>query len=425
MSRSPLLAPEPPPGTKFGALHHRDYRRYFALVLLSATADNIEHVISYWVIFQAFHSPTLAGFAVISHWVPFLLFSVYAGALADRFDCRKLIQISQGLFALASLSWAVLFLTGTLRIWHAAVILLIHGGAGVIGVAASQLIIHDIVGPERLPSAIRLNATSRYLAILLGPAVGGGLMLVLGPGLGLLVNILIYAPFTVFLLRIPYTGHLRDAEGKRRAPRFGLAEIPRLLAEARSDPRVIMMIVLGGTTSFLVGNAFQAQMPEYAHHLGTDEAGAWYSVLLAANAVGAIIGAVLLESAPFIRLSARTAIGCAAIWGMLMALFPASQSYPAAVILLVLAGTFNIAFTSMAQTIIQLLAPPHLRGRMVGLFNTSMLGLRAGSGVTVGVLGAVIGVQWSLALSSTAVVLVALGLLVIDLRSRPRPGLTV
>jgi len=424
VSRPPLSVPEPSPGTKFGALHHRDYRRYFLLVLLSATADNIEHVISYWVIFQAFHSPTLAGFAVISHWVPFLLFSVYAGALADRFDCRKLIQISQGLFALASLSWAVLFLTGTLRIWHAAVILLIHGGAGVIGVAASQLIIHDIVGPERLPSAIRLNATSRYLAILLGPAVGGGMMLLLGPGMGLLVNILLYAPFTLFLLRIPYTGHLRDPD-RRRAPRFGLADIPRLLAEARADARLIMMIVLGGTTSFLVGNAFQAQMPEYAHHLGTDEAGTWYSVLLAANAVGAIIGAVLLESASFIGLSARTAIGCAAVWGVLMALFPAAQSYPAAVTILVLAGAFNIAFTSMAQTLIQLLAPPNIRGSMVGLFNTSMLGLRAGSGLTVGVLGAVIGVRWSLALSASAVVLVALGLLVVDRRAHPRPGLSV
>src|SRR5499425_1218954 len=129
---------------RFAALHVPDYRRYFAWSLIAMTADNIEHVISYWVIFQAFHSPALAGFAVISHWVPFLLFSVYAGALADRHDCRKLIQISQGLFALASLSWAVLFLTGTLRVWHAAVILLIHGGAGVIGGTASQLIIHDI-----------------------------------------------------------------------------------------------------------------------------------------------------------------------------------------------------------------------------------------------------------------------------------------
>ncbi|HKQ66987.1 MAG TPA: MFS transporter [Methylomirabilota bacterium] len=419
MSRSPVPAPGPPPGTKFGALQHRDYRRYFSLVLLSATADNIEHVISYWVIFQAFHSPMLAGFAVISHWVPFLLFSVYAGSLADRFDCRKLIQISQGLFALASLAWAVLFLTGTLRVWHAAAILLIHGAAGVIGLPASQLLVYDIVGPERLPSAIRLNATSRYLAILFGPAVGGGLMLLLGPGQGLLANILIYVPFTLYLLRMPYTGHRRDP-GARRATGFGLADIRRLLGEARADPRLLTMILLGGTTSFLVGNAFQAQMPEYAHHLGADEAGAWYSVLLAANAVGAIIGAVLLESSTFVTLSARAAILCALVWGVLMAVFPAAQNYPVAVLLLVLAGVFNVAFTSMAQTIVQLLAPPHLRGSMVGLFNTSMLGLRAGSGLTVGVLGALIGVQWSLTLSSAAVVLVAVGLLALETRGRQR-----
>jgi MFS family permease len=419
VSRSPVPAPGPPPGTKFGALQHRDYRRYFALVLLSATADNIEHVISYWVIFQAFHSPMLAGFAVISHWVPFLLFSVYAGSLADRYDCRKLIQISQGLFALASLAWAVLFLTGTLRVWHAAAILLIHGAAGVIGLPASQLIVYDIVGPERLPSAIRLNATSRYLAILFGPAVGGGLMLLLGPGQGLLANILIYVPFTLYLLRMPYTGHRRDP-GARRATGFGLADIQRLLGEARADSRLLTMILLGGTTSFLVGNAFQAQMPEYAHHLGADEAGAWYSVLLAANAVGAIIGAVLLESSTFVTLSARAAILCALVWGLLMAVFPAAQNYPVAVLLLVLAGVFNVAFTSMAQTIVQLLAPPHLRGSMVGLFNTSMLGLRAGSGLTVGVLGALIGVQWSLTLSSAAVVLIAVGLLAVEARARRR-----
>jgi MFS family permease len=87
---------------------------------------------------------------------------------------------------------------------------------------------------------------------------------------------------------------------------------------------------------------------------------------------------------------------------------------------LVLAGIFNVAFTSMAQTIVQLVSPPHLRGSMVGLFNTSMLGLRAGSGLTIGVLGALIGVQWSLTFSSAAVVLIALVLLVIEARARPR-----
>src|SRR5688572_5842299 len=204
-TKNPVHAPPP----RFAALRIPAYRRYFLANLLSMTADNIEHVISYWVMFQLFHSPALAGFAVISHWVPFLLFSMHAGALADRYDCRKLIQISQGLFMVASLAWGVLFLLGTLQMWHAVVILLVHGAAGVVGAPASQLIIHDMVGKSDLPSAIRLNASSRYLAILVGPAIGGGLMLLLGPAWGLLTNVAFFLPFTIFVALLAYTGHAR------------------------------------------------------------------------------------------------------------------------------------------------------------------------------------------------------------------------
>src|SRR6266498_808185 len=80
----------------FAALHHRDYRRYFFVIMLSQMGDNIEHVISYWLLYQKFHSPVLAGFAVISHWTPFLFFAVYFGALADRHDCRRVIQAEIG-----------------------------------------------------------------------------------------------------------------------------------------------------------------------------------------------------------------------------------------------------------------------------------------------------------------------------------------
>jgi len=177
------------------------------------------------------------------------------------------------------------------------------------------------------------------------------------------------------------------------------------------------MIVLGGATSFFVGNAFQAQMPAYAHDLGADDAGAWYSLLLTANAAGAIAGTLLLETVTAIRPTTRTAIVFAGLWGLTIGLFPAATSYGVAVTLLVLAGAFNIAFTSMAQTLVQVLAPPRVRGAVVGLFNTAILGLRAGSGVTVGVLGALIDVHWSLALSAAAVVLVAAGLLVRESRT--------
>jgi len=382
------------------------------------TAESVEHVVSYWVIFKTFHSPTLAGFAIISHWVPFLLFSVYAGALADRFDCRKLIQIAQGILMLVSLGWGALFLTGTLRAWHAGALLVLHGVAGVLVSPALQLIIHDIVGRDHLQSAIRLNALSRYFCFLLGPAVGGGLMLVIGPGPALLVNVLLYVPLTLYLFVMPYTGHRGDNGGAPRPmPRFSLGDTFRALSEIRSEPRILRMIVLAGATSLFVGNAFQAQMPEFAHQHGSEDADVWYSVLFSANAAGAVIGALLLEGVPALQGGARAAIVCAGIWGAVMAFFPFVHHYVAAVALLVVGGIFNIAFTSMAQALVQVLAPPGSRGRVVGLFNTSMMGLRAGSGFTVGVLGAAIGIEWSLALSSLAVVAVSLALLLSELRS--------
>jgi predicted MFS family arabinose efflux permease len=307
---------------RFGALRHRDYRRYFLLALVGMTAESVEHVVSYWVIFQAFHSPTLGGFAVISHWVPYLILSVYAGGLADRFDCRRLIQVAQGLLMLNSLAWAVLFLTGALRAWHAAAILMIHGLAGVIAAPPIQLLVHDIVGREHLQSAIRLNAISRYVSMLLGPAVGGGLMVVLGAGPTLLVNVLLYLPLLLFLVRFPYTGHRSEGDERRPTPRFRLAETRQLLAEVRSEPRIIRMIVLAGATSLFVGTAFQAQMPEYAHHHGSEEADVWYGVLFGANAAGAVIGALLLETLTVFQGGARAATAYAAIWGLVMAIFP-------------------------------------------------------------------------------------------------------
>src|SRR5207249_2722981 len=174
----------------FPALHHRDFRFFFIGTMLAMMGDNIEHVVSYWLLFQKFHSPVLAGFADISHWTPFLLLSVYFGGLADRYDCRRLVQFAQILFMSVSAAWAVLFFTNTIQVWHASVLLVLHGIAGVMWAPAEQLLIHDIVGAEHLQSAVRLNATSRQLGILFGPAIGGVLMLLLGPSLALVANVL-------------------------------------------------------------------------------------------------------------------------------------------------------------------------------------------------------------------------------------------
>jgi hypothetical protein len=120
-------------------------------------------VISYWVVFQKFHSPALAGFAVLSHWLPFLLFSVAVGGMADRFDPRHIIQSGMLLFIMASAGWGVFFITDTLEMWSAMLLLVIHGCAGVLWQTPNQLLLYDIVGPAGLPSAVRMNAMARYL----------------------------------------------------------------------------------------------------------------------------------------------------------------------------------------------------------------------------------------------------------------------
>jgi len=393
----------------FAALKHRDFRPFFVTTMLAMMADNIEHVISYWVLFQKFQSPVLAGFAVISHWTPFLLLSVYFGGLADRYDCRKLIQIAQVMFMAVTAAWAMLFFTDTIQIWHACVLLVIHGIAGVFWAPAEILLIHDIVGAEDLPSAVRLNATSRQLGILFGPAVGGGLMFWFGAPAGLLLNALIYMPLTVWLMLVPYSGHLREGASARRGLRW--RDAFGVLREVAQHRAIVTMILLGGAASLFVGNAFQANMPEFAHDLGTGKTDLAYNALLTANAAGSVFGGFVLDGKQWVPPTVKAAIACAILWCVLMAGFAFSNSYPLSLTLLFFAGALNLAFYSIAQTIVQLEAPRELRGRLIGLFSMSAFGLRAFSGVTVGVIGGLIGVHWSLALSSLVLLAVTLALL--------------
>jgi MFS family permease len=393
----------------FAALHHKDFRAYFITTMLAMMADNIEHVISYWLLYEKFQSPVLAGFAVLSHWTPFLLFAVYFGAMADRFDCRKVIQVAQFMFMGVSAAWAVLFWTDTIEVWHACVLLVIHGMAGVLWGPGSQLLIHDIVGREQLQSAIRLNSTSRQLGILFGPAVGGALMLLLSPAAGLVVNALIYLPLTIWLLTVPYTGHSReDVAPARRA--ISWRDAFQIIREVSSNRPIITMIALGGCVSFFVGTAFQATMPEFAHDLGTEKADFAYSALLGANAAGAVVGGFLLEGRGWLPPSVRTAIISAILWCVVIATFALSTSYSVSLALLFVAGVLNLAFSSMAQTIVQLRSPPQLRGRLIGLYAMASMGLKAFSGVTVGVAGGLIGVHWSLALSAMVLLAITLAL---------------
>jgi MFS family permease len=404
------------PPQSFAALRHSGYRAYFVGSALAMMADSVEHVISYWIIFQKFHSPALGGFAILSHWLPFLFFSVWSGALADRFDPRRLIQVGMGLFMAASLGWGLLFATDTLEMWHAVVLLLVHGFAGVFWHPAGQVLIYDIVGAATLQSAVRLAATARYLGLLFGPAVGGALLIALGPAYGLLANVLIYLPLTLWLWRAPYGPRFRKGAAPARAVR-GLADIVATLRGVARNRTLASMTLLAGLTSLFIGNGYQPQMPEFARDLGHGDADLSYSMLLAADAAGALCAGLILESRGLLQARPRTAFILAMLWCAAIGGFALCTVYPLALALLFAVGFLELSFNAMAQTLVQLRAPDSERGRVIGLYILSALGMRAFSGVTIGVIGGLIGIHWSLALSALALLAILSALLALS--SRP------
>jgi len=402
----------------FAALHSKGARAYLLGSALVMMADSIEHVISYWVIFEKFHSPMLGGFAVIAHWVPFLLFSMASGALADRFDPRRIIQIGMVLFIIASLAWGILIFVDGLQQWHAVVILIVHGMAGVFWGPSAQLLIHDIVGSAQLHSAVRLLAMSRTLGLLLGPAIGGVMLLTVGPVYGLLINASIYLPLTLWLWRAPYGPKFSDEFHIEKHALRGFTDVVSTLRIVATNPIILSMTALAGIASLLVGNAFQAQMPAFATALGTGASSFGYSILLSATAAGAIIAGTLLETKSFLPQTPKTAFILVGLWCISLIGFATTSKFSIAVTCMFAAGFLHLAYASLTQTLVQLNAPKEIRGRVIGVYSMASLGLMSFSGITIGVGGSVVGVHLSLATSAIILFVVVLALSAFMLRSQ-------
>jgi MFS family permease len=203
---------------------------------------------------------------------------------------------------------------------------------------------------------------------------------------------------------------------------MGLLDSVRVLREVRANRTLVSMIVLGGLGSFFVGASLQSAMPIFAQDLGAGSAGTAYGVLLFATGAGGVLGGVLLEATGWIRPTVAAAVVSTVVYGATILVFAVTSSYVLALVMLLLAGVANLAAMSIGQTVVQLLAPAADRGRVLGVYGVSAQGLRTGSGFTVGLLGAQVGVHWSLGLSAAALCVgtVAAGLYAWR-GGRPRP----
>jgi MFS family permease len=178
------------------------------------------------------------------------------------------------------------------------------------------------------------------------------------------------------------------------------------------------MTVLIGAAAFFVGNAYQAQMPGFAFALGHTRGDFAYGALLAADGAGGLTAGVVLESRGLLPPRVRTAFILAMIWCCALAGFARSNVYALSVALLFVAGFVELAFNAMAQALVQLNAPDAMRGRVIGVFAMSAMGLRTFSGLSVGLLGSFIGIHNSLSYSAAALFLLYVAIIAVRYAGR-------
>ena len=255
-----------------------------------------------------------------------------------------------GLFMAASIGWGLLFLTDSLEMWHAVVLLVLHGCAGATWGPSAQLLIHHLVDAPSLPSAVRLIATARWLGLMLGPAVGGPILLMLGPTYGILVNALIYLPLVLWLRkRLTTKRHPAPAGFGARAAARGdgtaccchdpAAGCARCCGQGPTPPRCP---ISRGTSATRMRTSL--------------------SMLFAAMPSGAVAGADPGKPRPAVP-RPQTLAGCDP-WGMRSARSPAQR--PSLALLLSPRVFLELPFYAMAQTLCSSTRPTQLRGPRVG-----------------------------------------------------------
>src|SRR4029077_6795756 len=171
----------------------------------------------------------------------------------------------------------------------------------------------------------------------------------------------------------------------RRAVR-GLNDIISTIRDIKGHPTIVSMVLLAGAASFFVGNAYSSQMPNFAADLQHGDPGIAYSMLLAADAAGGLLAGLILEGGGLLAPKPRTAMILALLWGGAMTVFSLANIYWLALGFLLAAGFLELSFNAMAQSLVQLDAPPDKRGRVIGLFKMESLALRPLTGFPAGFL---------------------------------------
>jgi MFS family permease len=356
---------------------HRNYRIFFTGQLVSLAGTWMQNVALAWLVLELSSSALAVGALAFWRFVPFTVFGLVAGVLADRFDSRRLVMATQGAAMLVSIALAAVTLTGTATLPIVYVLAALGGVTLAFDAPGRQSLTYQMVGPRSLPNAVALNAGLFNGSRIVGPAIAGVIIATAGTGICFVLN-----AFS-FLAVLAALASIRPSEllTVERDPKARLvAGTRRALGFARRDPQLRLVLAVVTVVS-TVGFNFHVLVPLLASetmHVGPEG----FGLLSAAFGLGALVGA--LVTATFRTASWRLfAIGATAFGVLAIALAPVRNEFLAGGLLLAIGVAFTL-FTANANALVQLGSPDYLRGRLIGLYLFAFVGLAPIGGLLAG-----------------------------------------
>ena len=391
----------------FESLGLRDYRLLWLGGLSTTMGQWMDQVTRSWLIYVLTQSPLQLGLVSAVRGIPLIAFGAIAGAVADRYGRKAQLIIAQVVNALLNILLAILVFTGTVQPWHIYLTGFLTGTVQAFQQPARQVLINDLVGRGLLLNAIALNSAALSLSRSVGPALSGLLIHALGVDMSYLIQSGLFALATVWTVQIRVPKSQRSPEALKHLAEQSLLHSTKEGFVYIISNRLILSLMVLGLAPMVLGMPFVSLMPIFAINVFNGGA-TTQGLLLTMLGVGAILGSLTIASLGRRQTSGKLLIVGAAGFGLCLALFSRSPVVVVAAFFTLLAGFFNSGYTSQSQTMIQLLTPAPLRGRVLGVYLLNR-GLMPLGSLFAGILASLLGGPWAVTLMGTSCFLLAVG----------------
>lgn len=378
-------------------LRNRDFDLYWSGVVLSEIGNRGTLAVNLFHVYSLTGSTALVGIIGLVHGLSVALLSPLGGALADRVDRRRLLQVTQGLSLLASLALGVLTMLGVLAVWHIYAAVLMNAAASTFDSPSRTAMIPSLVPRAHLPQAFALVNPSRELATLIGPVLGGGLMALGGPQLMYFVDAGSYA---VLVLILPLL-RVRPYERTARAMSI-LSSIREGLRFVR-ERRLIWQLMSLDLSASLFG-AWRVVLPALAvDYLGVGEGS--YGLLVAAPSAGALIGTAVILKLVHSGQSGLIVLGSTAGFGVACIALAHSRTMALAIGAGLLIGAFDSMAAVVRHIVVHLETPDAIRGRVTSIYQIASRGGPALGDANIGWISGLVGPVTALSLGGIVPIL--------------------